>query len=237
MYLKFGPDVLGTARHMIPDPKATGASLGYLVYAAPALLAPHLLHLAVLGLVTSSVFCGKEAGRWRTLALVVGLVLAAADFGALASYDHAGNARVARAADIDAFFWKRRLVSRLGLCVVDGLLGWVVWLTATKRAFVELPGSAERVEAQTRVLEATVGKLRGLGAVRNVVFRDTLLRSKLERYWVQEQEVMRAVFEDREVVGALNETLGGMDIGRIEGDAQSYVESILGNVRVVQEGG
>lgn len=227
--------MLASSAHIVADPKARDAGLTYLVFALPTLLAPHVFHLGVLGLVTSGVFAGKDAARWRTVALIAGVVLAIADFGVLATYDHGNNARATRPSEVDAFFWKRRLVSRLCVCAVDGLLGWIVYLTATKRAFVEPAPPAERVEASTRQLEAVLGKLRGLGAIRNVVFRDTLLRSKLERYWVQEQEVMRAVFEDREVVAALNESLNGTDMSRIEGDADGYVEQILGNIRVVQQ--
>lgn len=233
-YLKFGPDVLASSIHLLLDARVAEAGIAYLIFALPLLLAPHIFHLGVLGLVTSTVFGGREAARWRTAAVVGGVLLAVADTGALVFYDHSTNATATRPVDLDAFFWKRRLVVRLLACAADGLLGWGIWLAATRRAFVEPVPASERVEMQTRVLEAVVGKMRGLGAVRNVVFRDTMLRGKLERYWVQEQEVMRAVFEDREVVGALNETLGGLDMGRIEGEANGYVESILGNLRVVQ---
>lgn len=188
----------------------------------------------MLGLVTSVGFGGREAARWRTVAVVAGVVIAVVDLAALVAFEHGGNAGAVRLADLDAFFWKRRLLVRLAVCLCDGLVGWVVYLSATKRAFVEPAPMGERVEAQTKMLEGVLGRLRGLGAVRNVVFRDTMLRAKLERYWVQEQEVMRAVFEDAEVVGVLNQTLGGMDMGRMEGEAQGYVDSILGNVRVVQ---
>ncbi|KAL1302260.1 hypothetical protein AAFC00_002681 [Neodothiora populina] len=237
LYFRFGPDVLASSAHIIADPRAGDAGIAYLVFALPSLLAPHLFHLAILGVVTSAVFAGRDAARWRTAALISGVALALADVAATATYDHGVNARATRPGDVDAFFWKRRLVARLAVCATDGLLGWMVYLTATKRAFVEPLAAAERVEAATRSLEGVLARLRGLGAVRNVVFRDTMLRGKLERYWVQEQEVMRAVFEDREVVAALNDTLNGADMGRIEGDADTYVENILGNVRVVQAPG
>lgn len=228
--------MLATSAHLVPDPKAGHASTAYLVYALPGLLAPHLFHLGILGLVTSSIFAGREAARWRTLASIAAIVLMAADFGLLATYDHTLNARAVRLTDVDGFFWKRRLICRLMVCFVDGVLGWIIYLTATKRAFVEPVTPAERVEDNTRQLELMLGRLKGLGAIRNVVFRDTMLRSSLERYWANEQEVMRAVFEDREVVGALNEVLGNVDMGAVEGEANGYVEGILGNVRVVPAG-
>ncbi|KAF1355131.1 hypothetical protein BDV97DRAFT_344781 [Delphinella strobiligena] len=237
LYLRYGQDVVATSAHLVADPKVGHASTAYLIYALPSLLAPHLFHLGILGLVTSSGFAGREAARWRTLAVIAGSVLMAADFGLLATYDHTVNARAVRSTDVDGFFWKRRLICRLLVCFVDGVLGWIIYLTATKRAFVEPAPPAERIEDTTRQVEVMLGRLKGLGAIRNVVFRDTMLRSSLERYWVNEQEVMRAVFEDREVVGALNEVLGNVDMGAVEGEANGYVEGILGNVRVVPPSG
>lgn len=229
LYLRYGPDVLATSSHVIADPKAANAGTAYLLYAAPAVLAPHLLHLGILGLVTSSILAGSEAAKWRTAAVIAAMVLGVGDLASLATFDHTANARAVRATDVDAFYWKRRLVCRVLMSAVDGFLGWMIYLTATKRAFVEPAPLAERLETSARQLEVVLGKLRSLGAVRNVVFRDTMLRSKLERYWVQEQEVMRAVFEDRDVVGALNGILDNTDMARIEGDADGFVDSVLGN--------
>lgn len=236
LYLRFGPDILSTCP-LIPDAKASDASTIYLFYATPTLLAPHLYHLGILGLVTSVWFAGRDAARWRTAAIIAGLALAALDFGALATYDHGVNALATRPNDLDAFFWKRRLVARLAICLVDATLGWVIWLTATRRAFVEPAPAAERLEESTKALEAVLGKMRGLGAIRNVVFRDTMLRGKLERYWVQEQEIMREVFEERDVVSALNGVLGNVDMGRVQNEADAYVVGVLGQEQIVNPAG
>lgn len=228
LYLRFGPDVLSSCP-LVADAKARDASTIYLFYATPALLAPHLYHLGLLGLVTSVWFAGRHAARWRTPAIIAAIALLALDFGALSTYEHGTNALATRPTDLDAFFWKRRLISRLLISLTDAAFGWVIWLTATRRAFVEPAPAAERLEESTKAMETVLGKMRGLGAVRNVVFRDTTLRGKLERYWVQEQEVMREIFEDRDVVTALNGVLGEADMGRVQNEADAYVVGVLGH--------
>lgn len=78
-----------------------------------------------------------------------------------------------------------------------------------------------------------MGKLRGLGAVRNVVFRDRNMRGKVERYWVNESEMMREIYEEREVVTALQDTLGQLDVARLGTEAEGYVQGVLGAVPIV----
>ena len=228
LYLRFGPDTLGSCP--FADPKNADASMIYLIYSLPTLLAPHVIHLCILALVTSTAIAGQEAGRWRTLATIAGVILAVAEFSSLASYDHQINARASKASEIDFFFWKLRFWSRLGIAAVDAILGWMIYLSATKRAFVQPQMPAERIEASSKQLEAVLGKLRGLGAVRNVVFRNTAMRGEVERYWIREEGMMRSIFEEREVVGALNEALSQVNVDSLGKGAEEYVDSVLGSM-------
>lgn len=224
-YLRFGPSILTCP---FADPKASDASTTYLFYALPSLLAPHLAHLAILGAVTSSRLAGPEAGRWRTAATIAGLALAAADIGAVASYDHLANARATRLSDIDAFFWRLKVYRGIAVAAVDALLGWVIWLSDTRRAFVVPAPAAQRLEESTKLLEAVLFKIRGLGAVRNVVFRDSGMRHTIDEYWVKEGDMMRHVYEERAVVDALRDSLEKVDMARLGVEADVYVQGILG---------
>ncbi|KAK8215164.1 hypothetical protein M8818_002174 [Zalaria obscura] len=232
LYLRFGPSVIADCP--FNDPKAHDASLVYLFYALPSLLAPHLLHLAILGLVTSALLAGRDAARWRTPAVIAGLALAFLDVYGTATYEHQHNARATRLGEVDFFFWKKRVVRGIAIAAVDGVLGWAIYLSSTNRAFIQPPPAAERLEGATKKLEAVLGKLRGLGSIRNVVFRDAGMRAKVERYWVQEAEVMRSVLEEREVVGASNEVLSRTNVESLGREAEGYVEGVLGGVRVVE---
>lgn len=150
-----------------------------------------------------------------------------ADLGAVAGYDHLGNARASRLSEVDAFFWKIKVVRGVVVAGVDALLGWVIWLSDTRRAFVMPAPAAERLEESTKVLEAVLGKVRGLGAVKNVVQRDTGMRGKIERYWVSEGEMMRQVYEERDVVNSLRDALERVDMARLGVEAEGYVQGVL----------
>lgn len=225
-YLRFGPEVLASCP-FVSDPRAGDAATSYLLHALPSLLAPHLLHLFVLGLVTSA-FAGPDATRWRTAATILGLGLAALDLLSVATYNATENAGALRASEISAFYWQRRLFSRLLIVTADAGLGYLIYATATARFFVLPPSAPMQLEAATKGLEGALSKVRGLGAVRNVVMRDRGFRGRVERYWVMEQEIMREVWEDRDVVSAVNGTLEGMDVIGLEREAGRHVGGILG---------
>lgn len=243
LYLRFGPNVLASAAHITPLPAAAAQTAPasapdavniYLLHALPSLLGPHLLHLLVLGLVTSPLLTSTNsspspaAPRFRTPATIAGLVLAAADLAATATYDHHTNALATRSSDLVPFFWRARLFSRLAVVGVDAALGWILYLTATGRILQQPEPAAQRVEAVAKELEAVLGKMRGLGAVRNVVARDTGLRGRVEGYWVREQEVMRQVWEEREVLDAFRGAVEAADLSRLGSEAEGYVGSVLG---------
>ncbi|GAB7342159.1 hypothetical protein MBLNU457_g0418t1 [Dothideomycetes sp. NU457] len=235
LYLLHGPTTLASCT--LTTPQSHDAATTYLFYALPSILAPHLFHLLLLGLSTSAPLAGKDAARWRTGATILGVALAGLDVLAIATYEYGRNARATTAAEIDFFSWKARVVRGLLVAVADAALAWVIWMTATRRAFVVPKPAAERVEEVSRVLEGVLGKMRGSGAVRNVVFRDTALRDRVERYWVNEEGMMRSVLEEGEVVSALAGVLQGADVERMNKEAEGFVNSVLGQVQAVNENG
>lgn len=225
-YLRFGPDVIANCR--LTDPRDAGAESVYLFYALPSILAPHIAHLLVLGIATSGLIAGRDASRWRLLASVVGFALAVGEVVAVATYNQQRNAASSRPSEIDWFFWKIRLYRGLCSATVDGVLGRIIYMSATKQAFIVPKSSPERIEETSSLLENALAKTRGLGIVRNTTFRDTSMRQRVERYWIHQEAVMRAVFEESEVTGALNEALQTMDVPTIAQQADGFVEGVLG---------
>lgn len=232
-YLAFGPGPVRDCRFCEPDEQST-----FLYYALPTLVAPHLLHIALLGLVTSGgSFSGAEAARWRTHATVAGKGLAAAELYLRATHDaRANNARALRPADLDPFHWRVLVYRGLAMAVLDAVLAWLLWLAATRRAFVVPPSVSERLERSTRRLESAGQKLHALGMARNVVLRDERLRELNRRYWETEGLVMRDVFEDREVVDQVKEVLGRIDVGEVTNNAERYAEAALGFAHALRDG-
>jgi len=150
------------------------------------------------------------------------------DFASVFNYDHQRNARAATFSDVENFFWTRNLVSHLAICITDAAIGALIWASATNRAFVVPPSPAVILESQTRVLEKSLAKFRSLGAVRNVVMRESGFRAKVGEYWRKEGEIMHEVLEERDVVEAVNEVLAKMDVDGVTKGADEFVEQVLG---------
>lgn len=211
-----------------------GEPWGWLLYAVPGLVGWHLVHLVSLGLATSEVICGRDAAGWRTIAVLGGVGLAMLEVWAVAGYDDTTNLRSARVGEVEFLYWKGLVWRGVGLAAFDAVLGWVIWLQGTGRGFVQRKNLGERVGDQVRILEGVLGKARGLGVIRNGVGRDREMRAALERYWIKDEEVMRDVFEEPEVVQAQRKALAMVDMGKVGADAEKYVDGILGGVQVVK---
>ncbi|KAL2352845.1 hypothetical protein BJ546DRAFT_1097369 [Cryomyces antarcticus] len=229
LYLHYGPDVVANCPFCRSDSPAS-----YLVYALPSLLFPHLAHLAVLGLVTSSLFAGPEGSRFRTPVTLTGVALAAAEVYLVASHTQPPYTPATTAAHIDAFFWKLRLYRSLALTITDLSASLLLWTTATNRLLALPPHPVERMEHSARTLELALAKLKALGSVRNVVFRDAGLRDKMGAYWIAEGAVTREMFEEREVVKGVRAALGRADMGGLMEQAERYTEGVFAGVEVVR---
>lgn len=232
LYCKFGPDVVATCP--FAQPGKVDTNLSYLLYAAPTILAPHLLHLFALGIATSRSLAGIEGARWRTVATIAGIVLSVAEFWIIANYDDRPNARSTRLSEVDFIYWKMQVWRGLAIAGLDGILGLVIWLQATGRAFLAPKPMSERLLDHARALDAIFGKVRGIGTVRNATMRDAVLRKKLDDYWIKESEVMKDVLEQPEVLKAQRKVLEKIDVGRAAHEADAYIESLLGDIRRTQ---
>ncbi|EMC97676.1 hypothetical protein BAUCODRAFT_122101 [Baudoinia panamericana UAMH 10762] len=229
IYARYGPHILTTCP--FAKPGDVDAGLAYLFYALPSMLTPHLLHLIALGTATSGMLCGQEGAKWRNMATISGIVLGAAEVLFIAYYDDKPNMRSTRLSEIDFVHWKMQVWRGLAIAAVDGILGWVIWLQATGRAFVAPPSASERIVNHARALEGLLVKAKSVGIVRNGTARDAAMRSKVDEYWMKEGEVMRDVFEQPEVLEAQRSTLARLDVARISRDAEGYVDTVLRGVQ------
>ena len=166
------------------------------------------------------------------MATIAGFVLGVAEFWFIANYDDRINARSTRISEIDFVYWKMQVWRGLAIAAMDGVLGWVIWLQATGRAFLTPVPTSERLMDHAKVLQATLGKTRGLGIVRNGTVRDAGLRKRMDSYWVKEGEVMEDVFEEPEVLEAQRQALLKLDVTRVGQEAETYLDTVLGGVQV-----
>ncbi len=228
LYLQFGPSVMADCPFCNADePKS------YLYFAIPAMLWPHLANLVAIAVVTSPTWTSRYGGQWRAWATIGAGLLAAADVYLTSTYRYQGNARALRLVDLDCFYWTARNMRHIALAALDALLGVALYLSATNRAFVRLPSSAERVEIANRELQAVRSKLSALGIIKNTAQRDEDLRRRSDVYWGHEVRLTSEVMEEREVIEGVNDALSNrLNIANITRDADSYAESVM---RVFQE--
>ena len=226
LYLQYGPDALAECPFCSSSEPRT-----YFYYALPELLLPHLANWVVIAIVTSSVVTGRYGAKWRYNATTAALGLAAVDMFWVGSYNHQRNGRVARLEGLDMFYWDTRLHRAVALAALDLLVGALLYLSSTHRAFADPPTPAERVEAVIRALAAAKGKVNAVGVVKNTANRDEELRGRTNAYWAHEVRLMRDVMEERDVIEGVNDALENrIDIGGISKDADVYARTVMGEL-------
>lgn len=225
LYLVFGPDTLQNCIWCATNDGASDAR-NYFLYSLPKILTPHIANLAVVGLATSSLV-GPEGSRFRTHATIAGLSLMVVEAWYLYTYDIAQNKRAKTLQDIDFVHWRLRFLRYISFAVVDGVLGAVLWLTATNRWLAKPPSMAQRLESTTRVAEETMNKLRALGLLTNSINRDPALRGVREEYWRTEGQVMAETVQEEEVAAQINRTLGTLNMAALEGQVGQVADGIV----------
>lgn len=136
---------------------------------------------------------------------------------------------------IEFFFWNMRVYRGIALAAVDGVLGWVLYLSSTNRAFVEPLSTAERIETSTRLIEGVRGKMSAAGIVRNTVCRDDELRARSQAYWVHEGKVMGELMEEQEVLDGVRSALENrINMRTIAEDAENYARNVVAPLQGVQ---
>jgi hypothetical protein len=223
LYFQFGPDAIANCLFCNPeDPRS------YLYYSLTTVLITHLFNLCVLGLVTSGLFVGPEGSTWRTTATTGAVILAAAEIWILSTYHHQKNARTTRLEDVDAFYWKMRIYRAVAIAAFDAIIGWVMYLSSTNRAFVTPFSPAERIDGTMKHMESARSKMNATGVMRNTIARDAGLRARTQAYWVDEGRMMAECMEDREVVEGVNNALENrINIDNISRDANLYSENLM----------
>ncbi|KAF9772278.1 hypothetical protein IL306_010060 [Fusarium sp. DS 682] len=227
LYLQFGPEVLANCPFCTSEEPKT-----FFYYALPQLLWPHIANLFAVAFVTSPTFTGRAGSQWRPKATMAAAIIAALDIYFVNSYNYQANARALRLSEVDFFYWTARVARLVTFAAFDAALGWLLYLSATNRAFVEPPSPVERIEATSRALLIVKSKLSALGIVKNTALRDEELRSRSHAYWSHEVRLMGEVMEEREVVEGVNDALSNrIDVATITRDAEGYAQNVLQSLR------
>lgn len=230
LYARYGPESLNNP---LARPDEIDSKFWHLLYAAPSILAPHLAHLFALGVATSGFLSGKEGARWRTISILVGLAVAGLEVYLVETYDLAASMRGVQAKNVPYIHWQVSIWRGVAIAVVDAVLGWMLWLQATGRAFVTPDPPIERIADSAKLLEALVHKVGALGIVRNGTMRDADLRRKVDDYWLKEQEAMADILEQPQVSQAQRNVLAKKDMGVVRRDINQFVDGIVNTASTI----
>jgi hypothetical protein len=173
-------------------------------------------------------FIGKEGAVWRATATIAAGAVALIDIYLVSTYEYKANTRATKLEDIDFFYWKMRVWRGIGIAFIDGVLGWLLYLSSTNRAFLNPPGTAERIEVSMKILDVVRSKMSAMGILRNTINRDEELRARSQGYWVHEGRVMGELMQEREVVDGVRNALDGrINMATITADAEAYAQSVI----------
>ncbi|KAL4879784.1 hypothetical protein BJY04DRAFT_192951 [Aspergillus karnatakaensis] len=240
IYLRFGERALTGCQFCKLDNPNTYA----LFYYPMNSMVPHLLHMGVVGLATSTTFAGREAARWRTRFTIAGLLLAAVDLWIVFMFDpikNGSNAVRDSVAVPTAVFEKMAIARPLSLAVFDVVLAGFIYVSATNRWFFTPPSQAEEVDrvvsASLAALTGASSKLHAASVTRNAVVRDKVLKDRDDEYWrtvvaLDAEGISRApasIWEEEEVVRAMSRAMagqGGVDLAKLGVSAAEYVNGV-----------
>ncbi|KAF2736430.1 hypothetical protein EJ04DRAFT_511090 [Polyplosphaeria fusca] len=227
VYVAYGPDTLINCI-WCAAPDGNDAQ-NYFLYSLPKILTPHIFHLIVLGLATSSMV-GTEGSRLRIHATIAGLVLACAEAWYMGTYDVSVNKRATVLQDIDFAHWRIRVWRYLAFAATDAVLGLVLWATSTNRWLAIPPKIAERLEASTKQAEATRLKLQGLGLLGNSINRDSALRGVREEYWQTEGQWMAETVQEEAVRTQINQALEKINYQGLETHVSGVADNLINSI-------
>lgn len=224
LYLAYGPDTLLNC-FWCADSDGND-QLKYFLYSLPKIVTPHVFHLGVLGLATSSLV-GSEGSRFRTHATIAGLLLLVSEGWYMGMYDISVNKRAKYMQDIDSAYWRVRFLRCIAFILVDMSLALILWATSTNRWLAQPVNLAERLETTTRQAEETLNKLRALGLLTNSTNRDSALRSVKDAYWRMEGQVTAETEQDEVVAEQIKATMTKMDFTALNGRVGEVADGIL----------
>ena len=202
----------------------------FLFYALPSILLPHLVHTAVLGLVTTKRVFGsdnKAGAVWRTQATLVGVALAVSEVYYVSTYSHTPNISARSAADNVYPYWTILTYRGLAVALVDAVLGYAIYLTATGRWGGLLSDSpVEKIDAVSTALEDAIKKTSSAISLKQAVMTDADLRRQVVNFWEKEDLTRREIAETEGVRLARRAVERRRDWATIRTDARQRARAL-----------
>ncbi|KAK2861383.1 hypothetical protein FQN49_004256 [Arthroderma sp. PD_2] len=233
------------------------SSITYLLYYLPFnTLLPHLFHLLVIGIVTSSAIVGPRIARWRNKFLIGAVALLVVELCVILRATsplfsiRGGTANAQRNKwtyiyshypDAPASLHVQLVTLRpLAFTVFDAICAALIYLSATNRLFYTPPTPAEQAQqlvsmSVTAMLNA-MSRLQALSVTRGAIARDPELSAKYDAYHREgEKGGNEWVWQEEEVINAVAKVMNDRalqagnrrnDEGAVMIDSSEYVDKI-----------
>lgn len=207
----------------------------FMMYHLPAMVAPHLLHLGVIGVATSSAF-SRYGGNWRTLATLFALGIFAVEvwFKCVSRSDMDANMTARDEQAVVWTHWRMRVFRTVGMAVVDSLLGLVIWLSATRRW--NIGWEEERIVEIQKLLLNMGSYLHAGNYLKQTVLRDDELRAKYVAWWRREDALGKELMLEDEVALARERLPSRINMDKLTSEAEeksagliSIIKELMGN--------
>ncbi|KAI6248077.1 hypothetical protein HI914_03458 [Erysiphe necator] len=223
LYLQYGPTTIIECTFCDPeDPKS------YFYYSLPSILFPHLLNLAILGILTSRLFTGRDTSVWRTQVNFAVIGLCALDLYLTFSYSTQLSSPTRPLQKVSFFHWNIRIYRHLTIALLDIIFGGLIYLSSTHRAFFEQLTIPERINSLNSVVDDARSIVTAIGVIQNTIVRDEVLGYNSQQYWRGEGQMIREAMETNEVIESIKNALENrIDMETIVADADSYAQKIL----------
>ncbi len=132
----------------------------------------------------------------------------------------------------EAWHWRVLTYRGIALAVIDAGLGWMIYLSATNRAFLKPVTVEERLLELGRKWEGTNSKIHALGITRNTIQEKKELGDAVLRHWEAAREVTgRALREEEEVKRYMKAVEARWDMRGVVAEAERYAEGLVEGAR------
>lgn len=229
LYATYGPGPLSEcAWCKVDDPNT------FFFYALPMMALPHLLHIAVIGIVTSSFF-SRHGAIWRTQATIAGVALFLGEIYTvgISTSAHTLNTIAKTQQETKWTHWSLFLYRGVFMAALDGILGYFVFLSGTGRWTLGLEGVRieERLETLTKSIEIVASRLHADNLLRQTILRDKTLRERMVDHWTSEENIAREIMEDDEVQQSrINFATNRSNLDKLEEEAGKKSEGVVDRI-------
>ncbi|KAK6533832.1 hypothetical protein TWF281_005186 [Arthrobotrys megalospora] len=219
LYAAYGPKPLIECTWCsISDPTS------YLYYSAPAIAAPHILNIAILGFVTSSL-SSKAARSLRIPATIAGLGVALGEFIFLYTNDFLQNTQATTPAEVNWYHWRLLTYRGLAIAVVNCSFGIVAYLVATGRYGPDGISDLEKIEAVSKSLDTALTHVRTNLFVKSTATRNESSLVNVSEFWKAEAVNRRHVASQLEETK--NQVLERVNLDSINDEAFKFTSSLI----------